>query len=59
MTMGIALCSCVISGINICPNSELFDLEYADDVVLPDEDSFRLQVLLERFNDDVCGEFCE
>lgn len=44
MVMEIALFSCEISGVDICLDRSLFDLEYADDFVPLGEDSSKLHV---------------
>lgn len=54
-----ALSSYENGGIDICPNSNLSELEYADDVVLLSQDSIKLQVFLNHLIDgaDIFGVF--
>lgn len=51
MSMEITVSSCDDSVIDICSDSKLPDLEYADDIVYLSEDSDRLWVFLDRLND--------
>ncbi|VDP95639.1 unnamed protein product [Echinostoma caproni] len=51
--METALSSCENSSIDLLPGSRLFDLEYADDVVLPSEDSGKFWAFLDGLSASV------
>lgn len=50
MVMEIVLSKCKNGDIYICPDKKLYDLEYADDVMLLSEDPKKLQAFLNRLN---------
>lgn len=54
MVMKTSLSSCKNSGIYVCSDGKLRNLEYVNDIEVLSKDRSKLPVLLDRLNDGVC-----
>lgn len=54
MLLEIALSLSKFSGVELLPGNSLYDLEYADDIVLFDENANKIRSLLTSISNNTC-----